>query len=38
MGSTTFGDVNPAMTGLTGPATFKIDRAGHCHVRIDGSA
>jgi len=38
MGSTTFGDVNPAMAGLTGPATSKIDRAGHSHVRIDGSA
>jgi hypothetical protein len=37
MGSTTFGDVNPAMNGVTEPATFKIDRAGR-RVRIDGPA
>lgn len=39
MGSTTtFGDVTPAMTGLTQPAIFNIDRAGFRRVRIGGPA
>ena len=38
MGSTTFGDVDRAMTGLDEPATFKIDRASFRRVRIGGHA
>jgi hypothetical protein len=36
MGSTTFGNVTPALSGPALPATFKIDRAGFRHVRMDG--
>jgi hypothetical protein len=38
MGSTTFGNVTPAMTGPAGPATFRRDRAGFRRVRIGGPA
>jgi hypothetical protein len=38
MGSTTFGNVNPAVTGAAASATFNIDRAGFRRVRIDGRA
>ena len=38
MGSTTFGDVNPAMTRIATPATFRSDLAGHSRVRSDGPA
>jgi hypothetical protein len=38
MGSTTFGHIDPAMIGLTSPATFKVDRVGRCRVRIGGPA
>jgi hypothetical protein len=34
MGSTTFGNVNPAMTGLTMPQNIKINRAGLGRVRV----
>ena len=33
MGSTTFGNVNPAMTGLAVPQNIKINRAGFRRVR-----
>jgi hypothetical protein len=36
MGSTTFGNVTPAMTGSAMPATFSIGRAGVRRVRMDG--
>jgi hypothetical protein len=35
MGSTTFGNVTPAMTGPAVPATFS-SRAGASRVRMDG--
>jgi hypothetical protein len=38
MGSTTFGNLKPAMTELAAPTTFSIDRAGFRRVRIDGRA
>jgi hypothetical protein len=38
MGSTTFGNVYPAMTGHAGPAKFTVDRAGLRRVRSDGRA
>ena len=38
MGSTAFGDVNPALTGTAEPATFRIDRARFSRVRIGGPA
>jgi hypothetical protein len=39
MGSTTFGNVNPAsMTGLALPQDIKIKRAGSGRVRGDGGA
>jgi hypothetical protein len=39
MGSTTFGNVNPAsMTGLALPQDIKIKRAGSGRVRGDGRA
>jgi hypothetical protein len=36
MGSTTFGNVTPPMTGSAMPATFNIGRAGVRRVRMDG--
>ena len=33
MGSTTFGNVDPAMTGLAMPQNIKINRAGRRRVR-----
>jgi hypothetical protein len=36
MGSTTFGNVTPALSGPALPATFSIDRAGLRRVRMDG--
>jgi len=33
MGSTSFGNVNPAMTGLAMPQDMTIDRAGSGRVR-----
>jgi hypothetical protein len=33
MGSTTFGNVDPAMTGLAMPQNIKINRAGFRRVR-----
>jgi hypothetical protein len=36
MGSTTFGDVTPAMIGSALPATFNIGRAGIGRVSMDG--
>jgi hypothetical protein len=39
MGSTTFGNVNPAsMTGLALPQDIKIKRVGSGRVRGDGGA
>jgi hypothetical protein len=39
MGSTTFGNVTPAiMTGLALPQNIKIDRAGLGRVRVGGRA
>jgi hypothetical protein len=38
MGSTTFGNVNPAMTGPALPQDIKINRAGCRRVRGDGRA
>jgi hypothetical protein len=39
MGSTTFGNVNPAtMTGLAMPQDIKINRAGSGRLRGDGRA
>jgi hypothetical protein len=38
MGSTTFGNVHPAMTGYAVPAKSKVDRAGLRRVRSDGPA
>jgi hypothetical protein len=34
MGSSTFGSVTPAMTGLAPPQKFRIDRAGFGRVRV----
>jgi hypothetical protein len=39
MGSTTFGNVNPAIsTGHAMPQSFKINRAGSGRVRVGGGA
>jgi hypothetical protein len=38
MGSSTFGNVTPAMTGLALPPKLRIDRAGFGRVRGDGRA
>jgi hypothetical protein len=34
MGSTTFGNVGPAMTGLALPQNIKLNRAGRRRVRV----
>jgi hypothetical protein len=37
MGSTPFGDANPAIvTGLAAPQDIEIDRGSHGRVRVDG--
>jgi hypothetical protein len=38
MGSTTFGNVTPAMIGPTLPQNIKVNRAGSGRVRGDGRA